>query len=65
MTRPLLVFASWLVLAALVRGTSSEGPSLASGRFEDATGATGIDFVHQNSPTTSKYLIETMGSGCG
>lgn len=25
----------------------------------------GIDFVHRNSPTTNKYLIETMGGGVG
>jgi hypothetical protein len=24
---------------------------------------TGIDFLHQNSPTPKKYLIETMGGG--
>lgn len=31
--------------------------------FEDATAALGIDFQHQASPTSSKYLIETMGGG--
>ena len=25
----------------------------------------GIDFIHRNSPTTNKYLIETMGGGVG
>ena len=25
----------------------------------------GIGFIHQNSPTSSKYLIETMGGGVG
>src|SRR5262245_52727049 len=24
---------------------------------------TGLDFIHRNSPTTQKYLIETMGGG--
>ena len=23
----------------------------------------GVDFIHQNSPTSQKYLIETMGGG--
>ena len=31
--------------------------------FEDATPATGIKFSHFNSPTTNKYLPETMGGG--
>lgn len=32
-------------------------------RFEDVTAQAGIRFVHQNSKTARKYLIETMGSG--
>jgi hypothetical protein len=32
-------------------------------RFTDVTGPSGIDFKHENSPTTQKYLIETMGGG--
>jgi hypothetical protein len=31
--------------------------------FTDITALTGIDFVHQASPTPLKYLIETMGGG--
>jgi len=31
--------------------------------FRDVTEASGIRFRHENSPTTSKYLIETMGGG--
>ena len=31
--------------------------------FTDVTEASGIRFRHENSPTTSKYLIETMGGG--
>ena len=30
--------------------------------FEEVA-ATGLDFRHENSPTTSKYLLETMGGG--
>jgi enediyne biosynthesis protein E4 len=32
-------------------------------RFVDVTKALGIDFTQQNSPTSEKYLIETMGGG--
>ena len=32
-------------------------------QFTDVTKATGIAFVHNNSATPSKYLIETMGGG--
>ena len=38
------------------RSTSSE-------QFVDVAGQLGIQFQHQASPTTQKYLIETMGSG--
>ncbi|HKR31960.1 MAG TPA: CRTAC1 family protein [Terriglobales bacterium] len=33
--------------------------------FSDVTRAAGIDFKHDNAATAEKYLIETMGSGCG
>jgi len=31
--------------------------------FEDVTRILGIDFYHQASPTSQKYLLETMGAG--
>jgi hypothetical protein len=31
--------------------------------FVDVTQAVGVDFTHQHSPTSNKYLIETMGGG--
>jgi hypothetical protein len=34
-------------------------------QFTDITLAAGIDFKHENSATSSKYLIETMGGGVG
>jgi hypothetical protein len=34
-------------------------------QFTDVTDRTGIAFIHTNSPTTRKYLIETMGGGVG
>ena len=30
-------------------------------QFTDITQAVGIDFKHENSATSNKYLIETMG----
>src|SRR5687767_12213052 len=33
--------------------------------FRDVAKAAGIHFVHDNAATAEKYLIETMGSGCG
>jgi enediyne biosynthesis protein E4 len=32
-------------------------------RFTDITKAAGIDFKHENSATSNKYLVETMGGG--
>ena len=32
-------------------------------QFVDVTSQLGIDFVHRASPTTQKYLVETMGAG--
>jgi enediyne biosynthesis protein E4 len=32
-------------------------------RFTDITAASGVDFIHAHSPTSNKYLIETMGGG--
>ena len=32
-------------------------------QFTDITQAAGIDFKHENSATSNKYLVETMGGG--
>ncbi len=32
-------------------------------QFADVTRAAGVDFLHQSSATSNKYLIETMGGG--
>src|SRR5205085_4995296 len=32
-------------------------------QFTDVTGVTKIDFKHENSATSNKYLVETMGGG--
>ena len=31
--------------------------------FTDVAAALGVDFVHAGSPTSEKYLVETMGAG--
>jgi hypothetical protein len=53
------------VATLLVAGRRApEAPAQpASFRFTDVTAASGIDFRHESSPTTQKYLIETMGGG--
>src|SRR6266498_4489392 len=33
--------------------------------FVDVARRSGLDFSHDNAATEQKYLIETMGSGCG
>src|SRR5687768_6303255 len=33
-------------------------------RFVDVTESVGINFLHQNSRTPRKHLVESMGSGC-
>ncbi|HYA64265.1 MAG TPA: CRTAC1 family protein [Candidatus Sulfotelmatobacter sp.] len=60
-----------LTLSALAQQPSkpvSAAPKAAAGagspvQFVDVTSQLGIDFVHQASPTTQKYLVETMGAG--
>src|ERR1700704_1433707 len=44
--------------------TSAAPPASTSiPKFEDVTEKLGIHFQHQASPTSKKYLLETMGSG--
>ena len=55
-----------LVLFAAVPCLTEEQQSdkaALSGKFIDATERLGIHFQHQASPTSKKYLLETMGSG--
>jgi hypothetical protein len=51
-----LMFGSWLSFAA-----SPNSPT--PGHFVDVTEKLGVHFRHQASPTSRKYLPETMGSG--
>jgi hypothetical protein len=48
-----------LFLAVLVFGLAA-APEV---RFVDVTTASGLEFQHESSPTSNKYLIETMGGG--
>lgn len=54
---------------ALAQTTDAHSPKRpaattpSSGSFADITRAAGIDFKHENSATSQKYLLETMGSG--
>lgn len=51
---PLLFLLLMLALAA------SSAPDV---RFTDISSSSGIEFAHAHSPTSNKYLIETMGGG--
>ena len=54
--------------AALAIGASPRKASLAhanSVTFVDVAQRAGISFVHDNAASAQKYLIETMGAGCG
>jgi len=50
------------VIAAILL-IASEPPNVIPGKFVDVTQQCGVKFVHKASPTTRKYLPETMGSG--
>lgn len=51
--------------AQIASQTSKEGIKATEPgvKFVDVTGDRGIHFKHEASPTSQKYLIETMGSG--
>ena len=51
-----------VTLAALPR---LRGSSSSAVRFVDVARSAGITFEHNNAASAEKYLIETMGSGCG
>ena len=60
----LVVLSPLLLVSALGSAPGTGQPSTpAAVRFMDVTEALGIDFRHVASPTSQKYLPETMGSG--
>src|SRR5258708_6278104 len=46
---------------ASLRGSGAVNPV----RYIDVASSAGISFQHDNAASREKYLIETMGSGCG
>jgi hypothetical protein len=56
-----VIVLSWLALVAIATAAAPDPPPFII--LVDATAQSGIDFKHENSPTTRKYLIETMGGG--
>src|SRR5215813_477956 len=51
------------VLALAIVCVSVAVTPIAQVQFTDITNAAKVDFKHENSPTSNKYLIETMGGG--
>jgi enediyne biosynthesis protein E4 len=52
-----------ILLAAATALHPEQASSGVDLRFTDITAAVGLDFKHQNSATSNKYLVETMGGG--
>jgi hypothetical protein len=48
------------MLAALLLAAAAPSPEV---KFTEVAQSLGIDFKHESSPTSNKYLIETMGGG--
>jgi hypothetical protein len=46
-------------------GGFSRGSRTSPGTFTDVARAAGLSFTHDNAASAEKYLVETMGSGCG
>ncbi len=59
----LFYFVSYPGISAQSQNSSGSDISRISGRFVDVTERLGIRFVQTASPTSRKYLLETMGSG--
>jgi hypothetical protein len=61
-----LCFSLLLIPAAYLQNAAPQTPlteQAGVGRFRDATKQLGVAFRHHASPTSKKYLLETMGSG--
>ncbi len=63
--RDFLLSMSAATAAALAAPSKvfSATPGATPGHFVDATSALGVQFLQQASPTSKKYLLETMGNG--
>ena len=73
-SRSTLPWLSWQIVLCLssaaaqvpvppVTGPRAEKATPPAVKFADVTQELGIRFKHESSPTTQKYLLETMGSG--
>lgn len=63
-------FVKSLLAAAIGMGLprslrSAENSDIVPGRFVDVSRFLGVNFLHQSSATSMKYLLESMGSGVG
>jgi hypothetical protein len=58
----LKLLGSGLAVPPLAKWASPAGNPV---RFVDVAGSAGITFQHENAASPQKYLIETMGAGCG
>ena len=56
-------FVLLVTIGAVMPGPRAAEPPPFDVRLVDVTAETGITFTHESSPTTRKYLIETMGGG--
>ncbi len=63
MSRVISVFAVTAVAAISCLAQNQPSVPAVPGRFVDAAQKLGIHFKHEASPTSKKYLLETMGSG--
>ena len=57
--------AAAAVFSVLMLSVSAAGNDPASVVFLDVTEAAGVHFIHENAASREKYMVETMGSGCG
>jgi hypothetical protein len=64
--QPYLLFAAIIIAFAVpfgLRSIAGEPTNAAQAKFADVTQRCGIPFLHRASPTSKKYLPETMGAG--
>ena len=54
-----------LALASPAVSFAGADESASTVQFVDVAAAAGLDFRHDNAATAQKFLIETMGAGCG
>jgi enediyne biosynthesis protein E4 len=59
--KPLYLFICFVIFVCSVLLDGNQG--ISSGPLFNVIQPRGLDFIHQNSPTPNKYLIETMGGG--